>query len=268
MSVLFLPVFSWRPMIWGVSRPHCELSWESGQPMSTPDLHLNTAYILNDEGRIMSTREPGARRGPLFLLVRSATRCSWAVRADVPNDLARDLDRLAREELPALDFRDAPLHVDRYMSLLGGRIGSSHDTVTKARQSDGPLFTFPDVVEQPADVVVVEDEQLLERHFRGWVAGEIAAGRSPVLAVVEDSYPVSVCFCARRSDVAAEAGLETAAPFRGRGFGPRVTRAWALAIRASGRIPLYSTSWTNPASLGVARKLGLMAYASYWGLSD
>ena len=268
MSVLFLPGFSWRRISWGVSRPRCELLWESGRPMSTPDLHLNTAFILNDEGRITSTREPGARRGPLFSLVRSATRCSWAVRADVPNDLARELDRLAREEPPTLDFRDAPVHADRYVSLLGGRIGSIHGAASKIRQSDGPLFTFPDAVAQPADVVVVEDEQPLERHFRGWVADEIAAGRSPVLAVVEDSYPVSVCFCARRSDVAAEAGLETAAPFRGRGFGPRVTRAWALAIRASGRIPLYSTSWTNPGSLGVARKLGLMAYASYWGLSD
>ncbi len=236
--------------------------------MSTPDLHLNTAFILNDEGRITSTREPGAQRGPLFSLVRSATRCRWAVRADVPNDLARELDRLAREELPALDFREAPVHAVRYVSLLGGRIGSSHDAVTKSRQSDGPLFTFPDVVAQPADVVVVEDERLLEHHFRGWVAGEIAAGRAPVLAIVEDSFPVSVCFCARRSDVAAEAGLETAAQFRGRGFGPRVTRAWALAIRSSGRIPLYSTSWTNAASLAVARKLGLMAYASHWDLSD
>jgi len=53
------------------------------------------------------------------------------------------------------------------------------------------------------------------------------------------------CFCARRSDAAAEAGLETAEAFRGRGFGPRVTAAWAWAIRATGRIPLYSTAWTN-----------------------
>ncbi len=116
--------------------------------------------------------------------------------------------------------------------------------------------------------MVVEDERLLERHFRGWVPGEIAAGRSPVLAIVEAGYPVSVCFCARRSEVAAEAGLETAEAFRGRGFGSRVTAAWALAVRATGRVPLYSTSWTNEASLAVARKLGLAAYASTWSLSD
>ena len=236
--------------------------------MSTPELHLKTAFILNDQGRITSTREPGANRGPLFSLVRSASSCAWAVRVDLPNDLANELDRLAQEEPPAVDLRDPPVHADRYMSLVAGQIGSGHETVVKMRQFSGPTFTFPDALAQPTDVVVVEEERLLERHFRGWVAGEIAAGRAPVLALVEAGYPVSVCFCARRSDTAAEAGLETAEAFRGRGFGPRVTAAWALAIRATGRVPLYSTAWTNDASLSVALKLGLVAYASTWGLSD
>jgi hypothetical protein len=34
---------------------------ESGWQMSTPELHLNTALVLNGEGHIMSTREPEAR---------------------------------------------------------------------------------------------------------------------------------------------------------------------------------------------------------------
>lgn len=236
--------------------------------MSTPELHLKTTVILNGEGRITSTREPGASRGPLFSLVRSSTCCAWAIRADVPQDVASELDRLAREEPPALDLRYAPVYADRYLSLVGDRIRSGHKAVAKTRQSDGPAFTFPDAVAPASDVVVVEDERLLEHHFRGWVAGEIAAGRSPVVAVVEDGHPVSVCFCARRSDVAAEAGLETAAAFRGRGLAQRVTTAWAWAIRATGRVPLYSTSWTNDASLAVARKLGLTAYASHWSLPD
>ena len=224
--------------------------------MSTPDLHLNTLFTLDRSGRITSTREPGARRGPLFSLVRSAARHAWAVRASVSKDVADELDRLAQQEPPPLNLRSAPVHADRYRSLVGGGIGS------------GPAFEFPPGMARPSDVVVVEDERLLEHRFRGWVAGEIAAGRSPVFAVVEGGAPASVCFCARRSDVAAEAGLETAEAFRGRGFGPRVTAAWALSIRATGRVPLYSTSWTNAASLAVARKLGLVPYASHWSLSD
>jgi hypothetical protein len=223
-------------------------------------------FVVNDEGRITSTREPGASPGPLFSLVRGATGCAWAVRVDVPDDVARELDSVAREEPPVLNLRDVPVHADRYRSLLADAIRSRQHVAV--RQSEGPAFTFPDTLTQSSDVVVVEDERLLQHNFRGWIPGEIAAGRSPVTALIRDGHPVSICFSARRSDVAAEAGVETAEAFRGRGFGSCVTAAWALAIRASGRIPLYSTSWTNGASLAVARKLGLIAYASDWSLSD
>src|SRR5205085_12156888 len=98
----------------------------------------------------------------------------------------------------------------RSPSLLPGRVASSPVGMTRTRQSDGPAFEFPDSLPQSAGFVVIEDERLLEQHFRGWVPGEIGAGRSPMLAIVEDGHPVSICFCARRADVAAEAGLETA----------------------------------------------------------
>lgn len=236
--------------------------WRPTASMSTPDIYLRTAFVLNEQGRILSTREPEASPGPLFSLVRSKDGCAWAVRADFPSDLADELDRLAREEPPSLGLRAAPVHTDRYLALAKDRIGAPHEAVVFS----GPAFTFPDALSPPVGLVMIEEERLLERHFRGWVAGEIAGGRWPVLAVVERGYPVSVCFCARRSDTAAEAGVETAEAFRGRGLGPRVTAAWALAIRATGRVPLYSTAWTNDASLALARKLGLVAYASVWSL--
>ena len=93
-------------------------------------------------------------------------------------------------------------------------------------------------------------------------------GRAPIAAVERDGHAVSVCCCARRSDEAAEAGLDTAAAFRRAGLGARVTAAWATAVHASGRVPLYSTSWTNTASLGVAARLNLVAYADAWSFSD
>ena len=229
--------------------------------MSTPDLHLETCFMLDEAGRIVSTREPQAARGPLFFLVRGLSSCAWAVRADIPGDVAEELERLARDEPPISDFRNAPVHAERYRSLL-------KDRFNEVRQSTGPAFAFPDSLPEPGEVTVIEDERLLEPNFRGWVPGEIRAGCSPLLAIVENGHPVSICFCARRSDVAAEAGVETVESHRGRGLGPRVTAAWAMAIRASGRIPLYSTSWTNHASLAVAQKLKLLPYASAWSLSD
>lgn len=225
--------------------------------MSTPDLQLRTLFVLNGEGRILSTREPEpASAAPAFTIIRSASGCAWAVRADVPDDLAAELDRIAREEPPAVDLRGEPVHADQYKALIGGHVSS------------GPAFTFPEQIAHPTEVVIIEGEHLLRQNFRGWIPGEIEAGRSPVMSILEDGFPVSICFCARLADRSAEAGLETAEGFRGRGYGPRVTAAWALAIRASGRIPLYSTSWTNSASLAVARKLGLVAYASDWSLFD
>lgn len=234
--------------------------------MSTPDLHLHTLFVLNDAGRILSTREPGAKPGPLFCLVRGTTSCSWAVRQDVPDALAVELDALAREEPAAVELGDPPVHAARYLSLLRDRpLSAQHSRVV---QSGGPAFSFPASIERSPDIVFVEDERLLERNFRGWVPGEIAGGSGPVAAVMVDGYPVSICFSARASDAAAEAGVETAERFRGRGLAARVTAAWALAVRASGRVPLYSTSWTNSPSLAVARKVGLIAYASSWSLSD
>ena len=220
----------------------------------TPELQLDTLFVLSGEGRIISTREPNPSPGPTFSLVRGMTGCAWAVHADVADELAGQLRALAREEPPTVDFRDDPVHANRYVSLIGGRAES------------GPAFTFPDVVPAPADIVAITDLAQLEKHFRGWTADELPE-RSPILAIVEEGHAVSVCFCARRSPAAAEAGVETAGRFRRRGLAARVTAAWAQAIRASGRVPIYSTSWSNESSLAVARKLGLEACASDWSLS-
>ncbi|MCY4527514.1 MAG: GNAT family N-acetyltransferase [Chloroflexi bacterium] len=175
------------------------------------------------------------------------------MRSDVPQNIAEELNGLAAEEPAVSDFRVAPVYAERYLSLLRGKL----DT--------GPAFTFPEEVVQPSGTVFIEDIESLDHHFTGWKESEIPI-RTPIVAFVEGGYAVSACFSAWRSDAAAEAGLETAAVFRGRGFGPRVTAGWALAIRASGRVPLYSTSWSNDASLAVARKLGLVTFASRWSI--
>ena len=216
-------------------------------------------FVLDGRGRIGSSPEPNVPSAPLFVLIRGVSSCAWAVRADVSETVAAEVGWLAREELPIKDLhdpQDAPANADAYLALLGGQINS------------GPAFTFPDQIAHSSDVAFVDRLELLERNFRGWIEAEIP-WRAPIVAVMDQGYPVSVCFCATRaSEKTVEAGLETAAAFRGRGFAPRVTAAWAAAIRASGRIPLYSTAWTNSASRAVARKLGLIQYAVDWTILE
>jgi GNAT acetyltransferase len=223
----------------------------------TPEVELKTGFVLDDRGRIVSTREPRASHGPLLTIIRSSTESAWAVHEDVPEELTEQIAVLARQEPPARDLRAPPVHAAEYLSLTRGRPGFA-----------GPAFIFPETLAPTAGVVLVDDERRLQRNFRGWQLGEISAGRAPVLAVIEDGLPVSICFCARRSDTAAAAGLETGEAYRGRGFGPRVTAAWAMAVRATGRVPLYSAAWSNEPSLTVARKLGLTAHASFWSISE
>lgn len=223
---------------------------------ASPRLQLETLYILDGRGRIVSTREPRPSPGPRFALIRGAAECAWAVHADVADEVAEKLRDLARREEPSEPWERPPTFAEEYQAMLGSR------TVWW-----GPAFEFPDQLRAAGDVEEIQDESRLDQHFTGWVAGEFAAGASPVLAVLEDGVPVSVCFCSRRSETAAEAGLDTAPAYRRRGYAVRVTSAWADAVRASGRIPLFSTSWENAGSLGVARTLGLRIYATDWSVA-
>lgn len=220
--------------------------------MTTPDMQLATLYETDTRGRLTTTRDPAKKPAPSLALVRSTSACAWGVGAHVPEALSRELAALAADERPVRDLRELPKHVERYR-LLG-------------TEYFGPAFEFSDLPPIPNEIHVIEDERALDVHFTGWVPGEIAAGSGPVMAISVEGHPVSICFSARRSDIAAEAGVDTATRYRGRGYAGLVTAAWAHTIRASGRVPLYSTSWTNTASLAVAHKLKLIAYASDWSI--
>jgi RimJ/RimL family protein N-acetyltransferase len=66
---------------------------------------------------------------------------------------------------------------------------------------------------------------------------------------------------------AAEAGVETLAAFRGKGYAIAAVAGWAAAVQQSQRIALYSTSWQNQASQAVAKKLGAVSYGEDWSIT-
>ncbi len=220
------------------------------------ELQVDALFTHNAAGRIGFVNEPGGDRAPRFFFGRTREGNLWRVRDDLPEELARRLGDLAADEPVTDDLRAEPRHLAAFREALG-EIRSSYG---------GPAYRFPDEIPAPTTEttrLAYADLHLLGR--MGWninAEAEQFAAREPYLAIVADGAVVSICHCARLTDRAAEAGLETMADYRGRGYGPAVTVAWARAIRDSGRIPLYSTSWDNLASQAVARKLGLVQYAT------
>jgi hypothetical protein len=243
------------------------------------ELQIEALFTHDGAGRIGFVNEPGGDRAPRFFFGRTREGNLWRVRDDLPEGLVRRLGELVAGESVGEDLRAEPRQLAAFREVLGehGAVESSYV---------GPAYRFPDEVPAPTIEVArlaYGDLHLLGR--MGWnihAEAEQFAAREPYLAVIADGAVVSVCFCARLTDRAAEAGLETLgahrAPagsttaatagletvdgYRGRGYGPAVTAAWARAIRDTGRVPLYSTSWDNLASQAVARKLGLVQYAT------
>jgi hypothetical protein len=194
-----------------------------------------------------------AQPAPRLFLGRTPAGNLWRFRHDVPEFLVHDIEALLAVEPISPDLQQQPVSLQCLINVL-----SAVEPVTRVWQ--GPAWHFPDEILPPNDVatVVISDIELLSAIFGGSVESWVDC--QPCMAVVERGTPVSVCFCSRTSSLASEAGVETLTEYRGRGYAVAVTAAWALAVRGLGRAPLYSTSWDNLASQGVARRLRLKLF--------
>ena len=126
--------------------------------MRPGDLYESTHFVLDARGRIVSTREPTPAPGPLFSLTRSADRVAWSVHASVPDELARELERLARSEAPQPDAHAAPRWAERYLESLRGVLTSRSGELAV---DHGPAFEFSARIEAPAGVTRLDDANLL-----------------------------------------------------------------------------------------------------------
>ncbi|MDX1394661.1 MAG: GNAT family N-acetyltransferase [Gemmatimonadota bacterium] len=179
----------------------------------------------------------------------------WWFRHDLDTGLISRLDELARREPEVERLDETSLRPDPYLEILG-RVADLK------RVWAGPAFHFPEEGAGGGAAVVIEVGQrdVLRRYCSEWL--DDVSDCQPFVVFLDGGDAVSLCATVRRSDVAEEAGVETHPDFRGKGLAGEVTAAWAREVRRLGRIPLYSTSWTNGASIAVARKLGLIRYAA------
>ena len=223
-------------------------------------------YRFNEAGRIVSTLEPNPAIGPLFTLIRGRSERVWAVGATVASDLADELDALAIQEQPSADWREPPRFANRYRPP-GRRLSGPAWSSPRARRR----LEFPNRVDAPEGVSLIEDVRMLLALLRGLdvrrSAGPQADSRSSgrwTLPSELDGSEAARSLCsgpAHRRGGRSGPG-DGGAVSRAGHLAERVTASWAIAVRASGRVPLYSTSWENAASLAVARKLGLSEFTS------
>ena len=214
-----------------------------------------TLFVCDSNGYLIGTNEPWPEPGsppPLLYVTWSAAAVLYRFRAGVGPAVERACRSFLDRMEPGTDPRLAA-HIAGLTAILT-RV---HGPVAV---ECGPAFRFPEQGPHEPDVVAIgtEHASLLHEDLRGWSADLGYA--QPCRAIMDDSRVVSLCATVRCGPAAREAGATTVTGFRGRGYARRVVAAWATAVRRNGAVPLYSTDWTNAASRGVARALGLVRY--------
>ena len=219
------------------------------------NIHVEALFASDGNGRLRGINEPGGEVGPgprfFFGNAREGSVCRF--RDDLPESVVTRLRKLAAAEPMLTDFRKFPRCRGQFNDVL-----QSHGPIERAWA--GPAYRFPDRIEPPANVIRLspENARLLKNELARMVP-ELDDER-PYFAVIEDSQAVSICRSVRLSSKAHEAGVDTLEGYRQRGYAASAVASWALSVRALNLIPLYSTSWDNVASQGVARRLDLVQY--------
>jgi len=212
-------------------------------------------FQLDAAERLIAVNESGASTAPRLFVGRTTEGIVWHCRHDLSETLVRGIDALLSAEPPSAELR-TPLRCDeRLRALL-----NAHAPITSVWS--GPAWYCPEGIaaSRPVETTQLADGAALAKHYPGWARD--FANCQPCIAVLDGDDAVAVCCSSRLSPDAAEAGADTLPDHRGRGYAASTVAAWAAAIRATGRRPLYSTSWDNVASQGVARTLGLVLYGA------
>jgi GNAT superfamily N-acetyltransferase len=219
-------------------------------------LHVEALFTHDAEGHLVRVNEPDGAPAPRFFIGRTVDGAVWRFRHDVDHDLRSALEEAASEDdvlqEHVLDSATSPSRYERILARFA----------PVERTWAGPAFCFPrDLPTTMGTILVTEgNAQLLQPQLEAWIPDVQLS--QPMVALTVDGHAVAVCCSGRRTSMAHEAALETAPPYRGRGYAAQVVTAWAGVVRDMGRVPLYSTSWQNEASRAVARKLALIPFGS------
>jgi hypothetical protein len=218
-------------------------------------LHVDALFTHDAEGQLVGVNEPSGTPAPRFFIGITDDGALCRFRYDLGAELKNELAAMCEKDM-ARDYpSDWATNASQYQDILV-RFAPVQKTET------GPAFSFPLELPATTDTVLVTEENahILDPFLREWIP-DVPLCR-PMIVLPIDGRAVAICCSVRRTNMAHEAGVETAAPYRGHGYAGQVVAMWARAVRDAGRVPLYSTSWTNEASRAVARKLALIHFGS------
>ena len=223
--------------------------------MELMKIQVEVLFTQDKNGCLQRINEPigAAEPAPRFFSGYTNEGSICRFRHDLPDNVVPQLKEVAATQPMPMNSQKIPSVHGQFKEIL-----QSHAPIERVWV--GPAYRFPEHIAPPTNVVRLSraNADLLKGNFAEMVS-ELNSSQ-PYLAVVEDSQAVSICRSVRLSSRAHEAGVDTLVGYRRRGYATAVVAAWALAVRALNRIPLYSTSWDNVASQGVARRLGLVQY--------
>lgn len=218
-------------------------------------IQIEVLFTQDENGCLQRINEPAGDIKPaprfFFGCTNEGSICKF--RYDLPDNIVTQLKEVAATESMLMNSQKIPRNHRQFKNIL-----QSHAPIEQIWV--GPTYRFPEQIAPPTNVVRLSRASagLLKGDFTEMVS-ELNSSQ-PYLAVIEDSQAVSICRSVRSSSRAHEAGVDTLVGYRRRGYATSVVAAWAIAVRALNRIPLYSTSWDNIASQRVARRLGLVQY--------
>ncbi len=231
-----------------------------GQPTIQRQLFARRPELLyrcTPRGNLLGQNEPGepdnSSAPPFYICYRTGTYL-YRLKESLPK---RRKDRLAFmiSRLPTPKSN----HDQRFEEMV---LEIASAAGADAKIEFGPAYYVPVLHQRPTTVVQLEDQGTCRLRGRfSCLRGKLALVQ-PCMAQLVNQQVASVCRTVRRSSTVSEAGVETMPRYRGRGYGRETVAAWAGRVWQDGQIPCYSTTWKNKASLSIARKLGMIQFAT------
>ena len=218
-------------------------------------IQVEVLFTQDENGCLQRINESTGAIGPAprFFFGYTNEGSIYRFRHDLPDNVVAQLKEVAAADPMPMNSQKIPRNRRQFEDIL-----QSHAPIKRVWV--GPAYRFPEHITPPTSVVQ------LSRENTGLLKGDFAEmvlelnNSHPYLAIIENSRAVSICRSVRLSSRGHEAGVDTLVGYRRRGYATSVVAAWALAVRALNCLPLYSTSWDNVASQGVAQRLGLVQY--------